>query len=167
MTTLRTENNTVTETEQEQPTSPRFRFSLNAVILWIAIFALILTNVMTYREVLELKSHLKASPASGSGLPISAESVAKQFVQATNMPATLTTKVNDVRYSPKEDAYLVDFAWKITATGQTWHSDVRLTSDGFGSYYGKILSDQFNQPLNRTQPFSVIVSSPSPLTGNP
>ena len=137
------------------------------MILWIALFALILTNMMTYREVLELKSQIKPLPPVGPAMPIAAESVAKQFVQATNIQSTVTTQVEDVRYSPTEDAYQVEFAWTIQATGKKWYSSVRLNGDGFGNYSGKIASSQFNQPLGRTTSYRVSISSPSPLTGTP
>lgn len=158
-------NKIVTENEDEAIARPGFRFSLNAVILWIAILALIFTNVLTYNAVLDLKNELRTSAVSG--MPIPAEEVAKQFIKATNIPSTVTTEVEDVRYSSEEDTYLVEFAWTLTATGKKWYSSTRLKSDGFGFYHGQILSSQFNQPLGRTRPYSVSVHTPSPLKGKP
>ncbi|RCS49407.1 hypothetical protein DTL42_12845 [Bremerella cremea] len=157
----------MTNPELEDSPPAAIRFSLSSVILWIAIAALILTNVMMFQEIREIKSHLLSSPANGQAMPISVERVAQQFAQNTNNPSTVTTKVEDVRYSPTEDTYLVSFSWTITATGKTWHSDVRLKGDGFGNYFGQIQSDQYNQPLGRTRPSTVVIQSPSPLTGNP
>ena len=86
--------------------------------------------------------------------PLPVEEVARQFEQSTTVGPIKTT-VGDVRYSPKEDAYKVQFSWDNAQTNQKWFTDVQLTSDGFGGYYGQITSSEFLQPLGRTNAYTV------------
>ena len=94
--------------------------------------------------------------------PLSAEEVARQFEDAATL-GPISTSVKDVRYSPTEDAYKVDFAWNNKKSGDRWRTQVKLTADGYGKYYGRIRNDSFYGPLGYKDGFTIAVETPSPL----
>lgn len=140
-----------------QPARRRhFRFSLRSMLLWTALVCLALSNLRTSRELNQLKRELDSSR------PLPAAEVARQFQSNTTL-GPITVKVKDVRYSPETDSYKVDFSWADATSSKTWSSDVRLTSDGYGTYYGQIRNSPFIQPLGYKEFFTVAVKTPSPL----
>jgi hypothetical protein len=134
----------------------RVRFSLGNLVLLTAVLALSLALFLTNRKLWQTERELEAMR------PLPVEEVARQFEARTKVDQ-ITTTVKDVRYSPKEDAYRVGFSWTDKAAGQTWFTDVKLVSDGFGDYYGKILNPEFAQPLGHANGFTVVVQTPSAL----
>ena len=108
------------------------------------------------RHVTQLKQEV------ASQQPLDPKEVARQFEKSTTL-GTITTTVKDVRYSPEADAYRVNFSWIDSASGKTWFSDVRLSSDGFGIYYGQIRNGPFIQPLGCKESYAVAVKTPSAL----
>src|SRR6056297_1959463 len=138
------------------PVPRRFRFSIGTLLLWIAIGALTMNTIIMNRHVTQLKQEL------ASQQPLAPKEVARQFENRTTL-GTIATTVKDVRYSPDADAYRVDFSWVDSASGKTWHSDIRLKHDGFGVYYGQIRNGPFIQPLGYKESFAVAVETPSPF----
>lgn len=65
--------------------------------------------------------------------------------------------------SSTSDSYKVSFSWADNTTKKTWSSDVKLTADGYGTYYGRIRNDPFIVPLGYKDGFTVVVQTPSPL----
>jgi hypothetical protein len=99
----------------------------------------------------------------GALQPLSLDEVARQFENNT-MPGTAKSTVKDVRYSPSEDAFLVRFSWPDPQTGDNWTTDVKLTNDGFGRYFGQIRNPEFLKQLRHTtDSYTVVVEAPSPL----
>jgi hypothetical protein len=95
--------------------------------------------------------------------PLRAEEVARQFEMATNVNQ-LKTKVEDVRYSPEKDAYRVRFSWTDPVTKSQWSTDTTLESDGFGTYFGPILSVEFLKAIgSKEDRYMIAVASESPL----
>ena len=95
--------------------------------------------------------------------PLSAEDVAQQLQAYLSAGAT-PAKVTDVRYSPKEDAYRVQFSWLDPKLGQTWFSELQLVSDGYGKYNGAIGSSDFLKAFGYTGPeMYVTAAKPSPF----
>lgn len=138
----------------QTPAPRRFQFSIGTLLLWIAIGALAANTVIMNRQITRLKQGL------ASQQPLSPKEVARQFEQSTTL-GTITTTVKDVRYSAEAEAYRVTFSWIDSASGKTWHSDVRLDHDGFGVYYGQIRNGPFIQPLGYKEAFPVAVTTPS------
>lgn len=95
-------------------------------------------------------------------LPLSAEEVARQFEEGTTL-GPISTTVKDVRYSPAEDAYKVDLSWTDATTGNSWSTDVILSTDGYGTYFGRIRNRPFIELLGHEDGFTVAVKTPSPL----
>jgi hypothetical protein len=122
----------------------------------VAIGCLAVTNVLTHRELSAVKRELDANR------PLSAKEVARQFQQNTTL-GPIAVKVRDVRYSPDKDSYKVDFSWTDATTNKSWSSDIELTADGYGAYYGQIRNGPFIGPLGYKEAFSVAIKSPSPL----
>ena len=141
-----------------QTQSPRrFRFSIGTLLLWVAIVALTANTIITNRQMAQLKiitllemSQLKKELSSYHPLP--PNEVARQFEKSTTR-GTITTSVKDVRYSPESEAYQVEFSWVDSANGKGWLSEMRLTHNGFGEYYGQTMDKSF----------TVAVRTPSPL----
>lgn len=145
------------ETNTSQtPVPVRFRFSIGTILLWVAIAALTINTVIMNRHVARLGNDL------ASQRPLAPREVARQFEQRTTL-GTIATTVKDVRYSPEADTYEVEFSWADAASGKTWHSDVRLNHDGFGTYLGQIRGQPFIEPLGHKDFFPVSVKTPSPL----
>ena len=146
------------------PDNRRFSFSFGSIILGIAIVGLAITNVMTYRELSQIKQALQThGPMSAEPRwPLSAQEVARQFEKSTTLGPVSTT-VKEVRYSPEEDAYRVRYSWANETTGEVWSTDVELSPTGYGEYYGEIRSDQFLDPLGYDERFVVSVETPSRL----
>ena len=94
--------------------------------------------------------------------PIPAVEVARQFEKATTIPP-ITVTVTDVRYSSTKDSYKIDFSWVDRTTNKSWHSDIKLESDGFGAYYGTIRNGPYIKPLGHKNGYAVSVNSKSPL----
>jgi len=140
----------------QAPSKRRFRFSLGSMLLWAAIVCLATSNLVTSRQLSQLKRELDANQ------PLTATEVARQFQDNTTLgPISVTVK--DVRYSPDTDSYKVDFSWTDATTNKTWSSDVELTSDGYGTYYGQIRNGPFIQALGHKESFTVAVKTTSPL----
>jgi hypothetical protein len=139
-----------------QPAERKFQFSLGTLLLLVAIICLGITNAMTYREMTQLRGNL----ITKSPLPV--QEVARQFKESTTL-GPIKVSVKDVRYSAKDDSYKVDFSWIDATTGNTWHTDLTLTADGYGAYYGTIRNEPFIAPLGYKDGFAVAVKSPSPL----
>lgn len=135
----------------------RFQFSLASLLQWIAIGGLAAALFATQVELRSVKSELATSR------PLPAEEVASQFEQQTTL-GPIRTKVKDVRYSQSKDSYKVEFSWNDATSKQDWWSDIELKADGYGAYYGQIRNDPFLTPLGHTNPYTVLVKSPSPLT---
>lgn len=134
----------------------RFQFSIGSMLLWMAVVCLAVTNMWTQWELSTVKREL------ASQQPLPAEEVARQFQQKTTL-GPITVKVRDVRYSPESDSYKVAFSWTDKTTNKTWSTDVKLTSDGYGTYFGQIRNDPFITPLGFKESFTVAVETPSPL----
>ncbi len=139
-----------------KPSSRRFQFSLGAMLLWVAIVCLAISNAMTLREIFELKRELTAQR------PLPAQEVARQFRENTTL-GPISVSVGDVRYSSKADSYKVEYSWTDANTGKTWSSDIELMPDGYGAYYGVIRNGPFVTPLGVKNGFTVAVKTPSPL----
>lgn len=141
----------------------RFRFSIGAMLLWMVIAYLAANNVVTSRRVAIMKRELESQNRElSTHRPLAATEVARQFEKnATISPISVTVK--DVRYSPDSDSYKVEFSWTDTSTNQSWSADVKLISDGYGSYYCQIRNGPFITPLGNKESFTVMVRSPSPL----
>jgi hypothetical protein len=132
----------------------RFRFSIGTLLLWIAIAALTANTIITNRKLARLNMELS------SYQPLPPKEVARQFAKSTTH-GPITTSVTDVRYSPDNDEYKVQFSWVDATNGKTWSSDTRLKHDGFGVYYGEIRNGPFIQPLGFKELFPVSVRTPS------
>ena len=94
--------------------------------------------------------------------PLPVDEVAKQF-KAHASVGEMRVKAQDVRYSPKDDAYRIRYSWNEATTGRIWSSEVKLVGDGFGVYAETIQSSQFAAPLGYKNGFLVSVTSPSTL----
>lgn len=134
----------------------RFQFSIATLLMLMAIVALSIALGLTYGRLARVERQLDALQ------PMSPEEVARQFEKNTTL-GMIKTKVGDVRYSPKEDAFRVRFSWTDSTSGETWTSDVKLTADGFGRYFGQIRNPEFTRPLGYTDSYPVGVETPSPL----
>jgi hypothetical protein len=145
--------------ENSTPINPirRFRFSLGSLLLLMAVVCLAISLAIVYSQLVRTERELE-------GLrPMSVEEVARQFENSTKF-GNFATKVNDVRYSPTEDAFAVEFSWTDPATGTMWSTDTKLKPDGFGRYYGKIHSGEFLKAVGSTSEYYMIgVETPSPL----
>ena len=140
------------------------RFSLGTLLLVVTIVGLATALMLEHRRLSQIERQLAETQQELSTLqPLSAEEVARQFENATTL-GPISTTVQDVRYSPTEDAYQVEFAWMNEKKNkERWSSQVKLTSDGYGRYFGRIRSDAFTQPLGHKDGFTVAVETPSPL----
>jgi hypothetical protein len=149
----------------EQRSTAAKQFSLAQLLIIVTAVCLLLALVLNYRELATTRDRLaETRDQLASTQPLAPEEVARQFAEHTTL-GPIKTKVNEVRYSPKDDAYLVDFSWTDATTGQTWSSDVQLTSNGFGRYGGQIRNDPFIQPLGYKEFFLVVVSSKPAFNG--
>ena len=139
---------------------PRLRFSLGSMLLMMAVVCLSISLVIVYGRLMRIERELNASR------PLSAEEVARQFETSTKF-STFSTKVQDVRYSPKEDSFLVSFSWDDPTTKTSWSTEVRLKPDGYGRYFGQIRSGEFLKSVGSTNDvYTVVVESPSPWRSN-
>jgi hypothetical protein len=146
------------EMPDDVPRPRRFQFSLGSMLLLTAVVGLSISLVLVYSKLVHTERALNALQ------PISAEEVARQFERNTTIGGgRISTNVTDVRYSPAENAYKVDFSWTDSQTGQSWSSDVKLKSDGFGTYFGQIRNSEFVKPLKSSDSYLVVVETPSAL----
>jgi len=132
----------------------RLQFSLGTMLLWVAILCLAIAYVMLHRELVAARREL----ATVQPLPV--QEVARQFQEQTTLGG-VTTTVTDVSYSPADNSFLVAFSWTNPASGQRFASDVRLTGDGYGRYFGQIGSSDYYSLLGGTKPRTVGVETPS------
>ena len=134
-----------------------YRLSFGTILLWVAIVCITVTIIMMKRELSQIKQNLNSQG------PLSVQEVAQQFQKRTTLgPITVTVK--DVRYSSKKDSYKIDFSWTDATTGKIWHTDVQLTNDTYGTYFGVIRNDPFIKPLGNEDVYPVVVKSPSLFT---
>lgn len=147
------------------------RYSVSSLLLLMVVVALFFSLMIVYRQLREVEKRLAAVDAKLlhaetavlSVQPIPPQEVAKQFESRTSNGSVKTT-VSDVRYSPKEDAYQVEFSWIDPATKSNWTTDIRLKSDGFGRYFGSIRSDEYLKAIaSNNDTYLVVVESASPL----
>jgi hypothetical protein len=135
----------------------RLQFSLGSLMLLTAVVGLSIALVMMYMRLSRVEREL------GALQPLSPDEVARQF-ETNTMPGTVKSTVKDVRYSQSEDAFLVQFSWPDPQTGDNWSTDVKLTNDGFGRYFGQIRNSEFLKLLRHpTDSYTVVVEAPSPL----
>ena len=134
----------------------RLQFSIGSMFLWAAIMCLTISNVMTRRELVQVRRELDAQR------PLTANEVARQFEERTTR-GPISVTVRDVRYSPEQDSYKIDFSFTDATSSNSWTSDVRLRSDGYGTYYGEIRADPFVKALGFSERFVVSVKTRSPL----
>ena len=126
-------------------------------LLWLAVVvALVLALIISQRRLAQLELEVASSR------PLSAADVAQQLQKYLGTGA-VTVKVTDVRYSPKEDAYRVQFSWLDPKSGQNWISEVQLVSDGYGKYNGAVGSTEFLKAIGYTSQLYVTVAKPSPF----
>jgi hypothetical protein len=145
----------VSTAESNRPRMPRF--SLGSLLLLTTVVCLAISLVILYKKYSQAEQQLNAM------LPMSVEDVARKFENSTKF-GTTTTKVTDVRYSPTENAYKVQFSWTDAKTGQDWSANVKLTPDGFGVFYGKIYNPEFLRAVgSNNEYYMVAVETPSPL----
>ena len=136
---------------------PRFQFSLNNLLLWIAVIALAIGLVLTTRELSSRRRELEALQ------PLSVQEVARQF-EARTSQGTLKVTVSDVRYSQADDAYRVKFSCVNSTDGASWTSDVKLEGDHFGSYSGMIRDGTYLTAIGTSSDgFYIVVEPPSTL----
>ena len=134
----------------------RLRFTIRN-LLWLAVVApLVLALIISQRRLAQLELDVASSR------PLSAEDVAQQFQKNLGTGA-VTVKVTDVRYSPKEDAYRIQFSWLDPKSGQNWISEAQLNSDGYGKYNGAVGSAEFLKAIGYTSQLYVTVAKPSLL----
>jgi len=134
-----------------------YRLSFGTILLWVAIVCITIAIIMMKRDLSQIKQNLN------SQVPLSVQEVAQQFQKRTTLgPITVTVK--DVRYSSEKDSYKIDFSWTDATTGKIWHTDVQLTNDTYGTYFGVIRNDPFFKPLGYEDGYPVAVESPSLFT---
>ncbi len=127
----------------------------------MALAALAMALLVTNRQLSQTREQLNQTESELATMrPLAVDEVARQFESNTTL-GPIKTKVRDVRYSPKEDAYRVSFSWVDPQTKQEWSTEVKLTSDGFGGYYGVIHSNEFTKPLGDTNGYTVGIKAPS------
>ena len=91
--------------------------------------------------------------------PLPFEEVARQFESQTSRGPN-AFKVEEVRYSRRDDAYNVSFSWANPAGPS--HSEIRLVGDGFGVYRTDVHQNRsLSALLGYKAGFSVIVKSDS------
>ena len=132
----------------------QFRFSILTMLLMVAIIGLGIALVMTRRELTEAQRQLATYQ------PLSLAEVARQFqtnLSKTSVPVT----AEDVRYSEAEKAYKVEFSWIEPTSKQSWTTETKLGSDGFGKYQGTIESDEFRKALGTVGSLFISVEAPS------
>ena len=134
----------------------QFRFLFGTMPLWFAIIGLVAWNLVTTRQLSQLKRETDANR------PLPPTEVARQFQENTTR-GPISVIVKDVRYAPGSDSYKIDFSWTNATTNETWFSDVKLSPDGYGVYVGQIRNESFIQPLGYKESFVVAIKSPSPL----
>jgi hypothetical protein len=134
----------------------RLRFTIRDLLWLAAVVALAIALTISQRQLARLELDAAANR------PLSAEDVAEQFQKNLGAGA-VPVKVEDVRYSPKDDAYRIEFSWLDPKSGQNWSTEVRLLSDGYGKYTGVIASAEFLKALGYTGQMYVTVAKPSPL----
>ena len=149
----------MTDDTPDDATRPRrLQFSLGSMLMLTAVVGLSISLVLVYSRLVRTERALSTLQ------PISVEEVARQFERNTSIGGgRITTKVTDVRYSPEENAYKVVFSWTDSQSGQRWGSDVKLKSDGFGTYFGQIRNSEFVKFLTTSDAYTVVVESPSTL----
>jgi hypothetical protein len=152
------------EVADETRASTRYQFSLGSMLLVIAIACMAMWMFAMSRSLTHVSARLRVLEGEQTASrPLSAEEVARQFEMATNVNQ-LKTKVEDVRYSPEKDAYRVTFSWTDPVTKSQWSTDAMLKSDGFGVYFGPILSGEFLKAIgSKEDRYMVGVYSESPL----
>jgi hypothetical protein len=146
------------ETTQELKKPRRFQFSILSLLLLMAVVGLSFSLVSVYSRLREVERQLTAMQ------PMTAGQVAERF-EANTTIGPVTTKVLDVRFSPKANAYRVDFSWTDRRSGGNWNSAVTLKPDGFGTYSGPILDWEYLQATGVGEVYVAAVKTPSPLTG--
>ena len=129
------------------------RLSYSTMLLWILIVYLLITSIKLQRDISVMKQ------GNVIQTPLSVQEVARQFEKRTHLPP-ISTDVRDVRYSPENDAFKVEFSWTNRDTEKTWHTDVKLSSDGYGRYIGTIRNGPFIEPTGHEDGYSVVVESP-------
>ena len=132
------------------------RSNYSTMLLWILIVYLLITSVKLQRDISAMKQ------GNVIQAPLCVQEVARQFKERTHLPP-ISTDVKDVRYSPRDDAFKVEFSWTNRDTEETWHTDVKLSSDGYGRYIGTIRNGPFIEPTGHENGYSVVVESPSQL----
>jgi cell division protein FtsL len=149
----------------ESPAGPakrQLRFSLGQLLLIVTVACLVLAVVLLSIQMRLLSGRLEATQRELSALqPLPVQDVAEQFEEQTTL-GPIATQVKDVRYSPQEDAYLVEFSWTVKG-GQPISTDVKLEGDGFGAYIGRIPNEEFIKPLGNKDPYTVYIRAPSLL----
>lgn len=136
---------------------PRLRYSLGTLLLLMTVICLAIALAIVYTKYSRAERQLTAM------MPMSVEEVARRFEESTQT-ATTKIKVTDVRHSAAENAYKITFSWKDATTGQEWATDVKLVSDGFGVYFGKVYSSEFLKSVGSKNDYYVVaISTPSPL----
>lgn len=144
--------------ESHDTPSKRLQFSLGSMLMIVTIACLATALVI-------LSGRLNIAERQLESLqPISIQEVADQFEKSTTF-AQMSTEVTDVRYSPTEDAYKVKFSFvnRDDPQKRNWSTSVTLKSNGYGEYYGRILSGPFCEALGYKNGFSVSVRTPSAL----
>jgi hypothetical protein len=143
------------------PKTRRFQFSLATLLLWTAVACLAVSMVVMNRKLVRTQYELAESRRQLAAMhPLPLEEVARQFEAHASL-GPVRVKVEDVRYSTKDDAYKIRFSWTDSTTGQTWSSDIKLVGDGFGAYVGTIHNDPFVKLLGYKNGFPVAIASPS------
>jgi len=128
------------------------RFSLSTLLLLVVIVGLTIALIQAHLQLRELRREL------GAHEPLAVEEVARQFEHQLSTPP-VTVTADDVRYSPKSEAYHVVFSWvNSTAPTQRSNSEVTLNGDGYGRYRGYIPSLTVPGPQ-----MAVVVETPSAL----
>ena len=130
------------------------------MFLWTAIACLALSIVLLNGKLVQTRHGLAKSRLELDSMrPLPFEEVARQFEEQVSR-GPIVFKVEDVRYSAKDDVYNVSFSWPNPAG--TSHSEIRLVGDGFGVYRTDVDQNRsLSALLGYKDGFSVIVKSRS------
>ena len=153
-----------TETDSTKSSTPApCPLSQGNTLIWLVVVGLAVSNFMLHQRLAGIERQINARlPGQGGVAPLSPAEVARQFEERTTVNP-ITVSVKDVRYSPNDDSYKVDFSWTNAKTNETWLSDIKLKADGYGSYFGQIHNGPFLEPLGQKDAYTVLVKTPSPL----
>ena len=165
----------MTEVASQSTRSRPFRYSVGNLLLVVTVVSLATALLLTHRKLSQIERKLAETERELTTFqPLRADEVARQFVERTTINSISTT-VQDVRYSPTDDAYKVKFSWVDPTTGKKWSSEVKLAADGYGTYMGRITFNEFFksvytppdkpfvEPLSGRYDFVVVVQTPSPI----